>query len=314
VSFPKACFSIAIVSLLSLQVVRANTNIFTTSFESGEGYVAGLPLNGQQGWIKDRSGGNGIETGWSTGQSAYIGRQPPTGGDEYLFLWKPINYDAVAAGTPEVKFSVKMSIEDSSNGAYDNFRWFLFNSQGDDLFEIIFDNNSLNILFWPDSGPYQNTGVTFQNAQTYTFTVTLNFAANTWGASLDNTLLATNQPITTVGSPLDFGDMDALWVLNVPTFPGNNAMLFDDYSVVGITGVPPQPPAAPTITVLSKTPTDATLRVFGENGKNFAVDSSSGLSFWTPLTTNTCSGGYFDAVDSTVTGNPIRFYRARWVP
>jgi hypothetical protein len=302
--------------LLSLQVVRANTNIFTTSFESGEGYVAGSALVGQQGWTKDGSGGNGIETGWSTGQSAYVGRQFPQANSPGLIVWKPINYDPITAGTPVVKFSVKMAIEDSSNSEWDSFSWMVFNSQQDYLFEINFYNADLEIYYALDSSTYYvDSGVAFANGTPYTLTVTMDFGANTWAASLDNTLIATNQPISALNSPLDLGDVDAGWFIDTINFPGNNSMLFDDFSLIGIGGVVTPPPAPPTISVLSKTATDATLRVSGENGRNFAIDRSSSIGgAWTPLTTNTCSGGYFDAVDSTVTGSPIRFYRARWVP
>src|SRR5215470_567005 len=88
------------------------TNIFSTQFESAQGYNPNLNLAGQNGWTKSGSGGNGLTNGFFSGQGqqAYVGLFPPAPGYSNLFVWHPINFSPVAAGLPLVKFTTLMSV------------------------------------------------------------------------------------------------------------------------------------------------------------------------------------------------------------
>ena len=306
----------------------ATTNLYSAQFESSEGYNTNLDLVGQAGWVSAGSGGNGVLTRGITGQgrSAYIGFAPPNPVDDSLVVWQPINFDPNTAGSPVVKFSVVMSIIDSVGTANrDIFRWSVYNRQGSRLFSIGFDNLYLDVGYQLD-GTNKLTlppSLFFTNDTIYTLSVTMNFAANRWSATYNNTLIATNQLITTVNALLDFGDADAVWLVNQGSYtnglgqvistnaPGNNYMLFDNYRLTAET----LPVTPARVQFLGRTTEGwGLLRVFGDNGSRWALEATTNLVNWTTVKTNLVSGGSYDQVDTTAAGIGRRFYRARFVP
>jgi hypothetical protein len=299
--------TIALVALTS--AFAAPTNVFFTQFEPGQGYSTNFDLVGQGGWLGQGTGGNGIVSNYIAGQGlqAYIGFAAPNPGEDYFVAYHPLNFNPLAAKQPIVKFSVLMSIEDSTNGNYDNFRWSVYNTQVERLFSLDFDNYSTNVSYKLDgTNVLVATGVSFAPGSNYTLLVTMNFAANRWSATLNNALLATNLPITTTGATLDVGDIDAEWLIYDINAPGDNYMLFDNYRV---TAEPLQ------IDFLGRTVEGwALLRVFGPDGSRWAVEGTTNLLNWTSLKTNVVSGSYFDMVDMTAAGLKQRLYRARLVP
>jgi hypothetical protein len=227
-------------------------------------------------------------------------------------IWKPVDFNALAAGYPVVKFSTQMRIEDSANGRYDTFRWSIYNTQGNRLFSLDFDNDFLDIGFLLD-GTNQIVFTTnkFVNAATYTLTVAMDFASNRWSASFNNVLIATNKAITTTNAPLNLGDVDAVWLVNQisgTNAPGDNYMIFDNYTITA-----EMPPAQ--VQFLGRTGEGWSLvRVKGQNNSRWSLDATTNLVNWTALKTNVISGKFFDHVDTTSAGLPRRYYRARLVP
>lgn len=292
----------------------AQTNVFFTQFEAAEGYDDAYELIGQNGWVGEGSGGNGLVPDVTTGQGqqAYIGYFPPDNNDTYLAVWRPINFDALAANLPVVRFSVLMSIEDSYAGGWDYFRWSVYNGQGNRLFSLEFDNYYLDVAYRLDgTDGIVVTPVTYTNAELYTLAITMNFASNLWSAALGDRLLATNLPITTVNAPLNLGDVDAVWVPDDPQLPGDNYMLFDNYRLTAESLWPPRP----HLQLLGRTVSGETwLRLTGQSDARFAIDATTNVQTWTALKTNVLSDGAFDYVDTTAPGFVRRFYRARWVP
>ncbi len=292
----------------------APTNVFFTQFEPVQGYSTNLDLIGQAGWLGDGSGGNGIVNNFiaGQGQQAYIGYSAPDAGGDQLVAWQPLNFSPLAANQPIVKFSVLMSIEDSTNDNFDNFRWSVYNSAVDRLFSLDFDNYYTNVNYLLDgTNGLVATGVSFTPGSNYTLLVTMNFAANRWSATLDNALLATNQLITTTGAALNLGDIDAVWLVYDTNAPGDNFMLFDNYRVTAEA----LPMTSAQMNFLGRTVERWTLlRVFGPDGSRWAVEGTTNLLNWTSLKTNVVSGGYFDMFDMTAVGLNQRFYRAQRVP
>jgi hypothetical protein len=180
------------------------------------------------------------------------------------------------------------------------------------LIAIDFDTDTTNVGYFLDGTEYVNSGVQFSLGSTYTLTVTMDFAANRWSAKLNSALVATNQPITTTGKQLTLGDIDAVWNLYLPNAPGNNFMLFDNYTITA--DVLPPPPR-PRLTLLGRTSTgQILLRLNGQNGRQFAIEASPNLVSWSALKTNLVTDGSFDYVDTTAPPFGRRLYRARWVP
>jgi hypothetical protein len=312
--------AVVLVSVLGFNFSRAATNLYSTQFETAEGYDENLDLVGQLGWTSGNTGTiwNGLTEGFIAGQGqhAYIGFAAPTNTPD-LFVWQPINFDPLAAGLPIVKFSVQMQIvEDTPEMEnFDDFRWSVYNTQGHRLFSLDFDNLFLDVNYLLDgTNELFLTGIRFTNEVTYTLAVTMNFASNRWSATVNSTVIATNQLITTVNAPLNLGDVDAVWSIYDTNAPGDNYMVFDNYQITAesIT-VPPPPPSQ--IRFLSRTSEGwALLRVFGQAGSRWSVDATTNFTHWTALTTNTVTGASFDHVDMTATGLAGRFYRARFVP
>lgn len=279
--------------------------LYQTGFEASEGYSTNLDLVGQQGWLGAGSGGNGILTGFTpgNGQQAYIGFTPPNTTNATLFVYHPIN-----KAVPRVQFSVSFSILDSSNTNYDDFYWAVFNQQGDQLVTLDFDNFWLKAYYILQGATNRTwSGLTFTNGVAYQLIMTLDFTSNLWSAALGPTVLATNQPITTSGSPLNLGDIDAAWVVYDPAAPGDNFMVFDNYQISAV--LPP-----PQLSLLGLVNGAPTLRLTGLSQVQFALDVSTNLTNWLPLKTNLATGGSFDYVDSSAANAARKFYRARWVP
>lgn len=298
-------------------LMAAPTNVFFTQFETGEGYSAELDLVGQNSWIGSGSGGNGILTNFFSGQGqqAYVGFSAPNAGDDQLYVWRPINFNPLAAGRPNVTFSVLMRVADSTNNEYDYFRWSVYNTAGDRLFSIEFDNYALAVNYQLNgNSPLVTNAATFDVDQDYVLTVTMNFASNRWSAALGSALIATNQAINTTAVPLNLGDIDAVWLIYNTNAPGNNYLLFDNYQITAdVLTVPPVAPAQ--LQFLGRTTQGwALLRTSGENGSRWSLDATTNFVNWTALVTNTISSGSFDHVDLTAAPLHRRFYRARLVP
>lgn len=290
----------------------APTNLFSTKFEVSEGYNPNLKLAGQNGWTQSGSGGNGLTNSFvGQGQQAYVGHFPPAPGYSNLFVWHPINFSPDTANLPLVKFTTLMSIVGSTNGQFDFFQWQVFNNQAQTLIIIDFDTDLTNVGYFLNGTQYVDTGVKFSLGATYTLTLTMNFALNLWSATLNTALLATNQPITTTGKQLTLGDVDAVWNLYLPNAPGDNFMLFDNYTITAEAFAPPRP----RMIFLGRTSLGQTsLRLNGQSGNKFAIEASTNLVNWTALKTNLVTDGSFDYVDTGAAGFARRLYRARWVP
>ena len=278
--------------------------IYRTGFEASEGYNLNLDLVGQNGWTNYGAGGNGLVNGVfpGKGQQAYIGWVNPGGSN--LWVLQPLNRQFSRA-----QFSVTVAVFDSSNTAnYDDFQWSVFNEQGDQLFTISLYNPDRKIYYRLDgTNDYKDSGLAFTNGIPYPLNISMSFVSNRWSAGFNGALLATNQPITTVGAPLNLGDIDATWILTDNNAPGDNYMVFDDYTISGV--VPP--PGLRVIGFLSRAPV---IRVSGTPDENFALDCSTNLVNWAALKTNITTGGSFDYTDSSAVGLSRRFYRGRWVP
>lgn len=286
--------------------------LYETHFEVAEGFNPDLTLIGQQGWVGEGSGGNGLVTNFfeGEGQHAFIGFGAPTNTTDFLNVWRPVNYRPGTTNPPIVRFSVLMSVEDSSDTVTnrDDFRWSVYNSEGDRLFTLDFDNPALKINYLLDDSEFVSTGRDFTNFVPYRLEIVMDFVANRWSSFLDGTTVTTNLPITTLGLPLNFGDIDAVWAIRVPGKPGDNYMVFDNFVVTAEGANPGELPKLEALGLLR--PGEFLVRCFGVAGVRYAVEASADLAGWTPLVTNTVPiHGFFEHLDSSSPPGPKRFYR-----
>jgi hypothetical protein len=288
----------------------AATLIYRTGFEGHEGYSTNLSLSGQNGWVHEGTGGNGVVTGFipGAGQSAYVGFGAPTGTDEFLNVWRPVNLAPVPTNLSVITFSVTMLIEDSLNGRRDDFRWSFYNTNANRLFTLDFDNVTEGINYaLDDGGGFVATGFPFTRGAVHELTVVLNFPRNRWQAALDGITLTTPLPITTTNAALNLGDVDAVWAVRTPGSAGDNYLLFDDYQIAGEPRV-----TVPTLLGAVRQP-DGQLRlaVQAEPAARNAIEVSTNLTHWTAVLTNSAPGGRFDVLDGSPATLPRRFYRVR---
>lgn len=289
----------------------ATATLYETRFEYAEGFRTNLALGGQNGWTMAGSGGNGIVTNYilGLGQQGYVGYYPPNVGDRLLSVWKPVNFAPSNAAL--VRFSVEMSVIDSTTTDRDEFYWTVYNTAGQRLFGVRFDNYDLSIHHELDNGTNYPTGWFFENSTSYTLGITMSFASNRWNAFLNGTHIVTNQPITTQGAARTLGDVDAEWYLGVPNQPGNNYLLFDNYKITA----DPLPAVIPTVQApVAAGGGSQLVRVNGKDNAQYAIEASTNLVSWSALKTNVVTGGYFDHLDTGAAELRQRFYRARWVP
>lgn len=294
----------------------ATTNVYFTQFELAEGYNTNLTLIGQAGWIGSGDGDNGVVNQYlaGQGQQGLVGGFAPLPADRETFVWRPLDFNPVAAGYPIVRFTVLMNIADSLNSQWDTFSWSVFNTQGHELFSLDFDNfpGNLDIGYTLDNTNQAIfTNVKYVNNSNYTLTVTMNFASNLWSASLNSALIATNLKMTVTNALLTLGDIDAVWRVYSTNAPGDNYMLFDNYRVVALnTNITPA-----RVQLLGRTTQGVSqLRVTGDDGARWALEGTTNFVNWTALNTNTISGTSFDTTDPGAVGLSRRFYRTRHVP
>jgi hypothetical protein len=291
--------------------------VFTTAFEPGESYDADAELHNQNGWTCVGSAGNGLLSRFSgEGQQAYVGFfDPLNAGETFFSTWRPINFDPLTGGKPIVTFRTKMEIVESTSAApnKDDFRWDVYNSDGLRLLSLDFDNSTMGICYLLQGQEFFATSNTFVHNLVYDVEIKMNFATDRWGATVGGVKVVQGQPIATNSVKRDVGDIAATWVfLNTNSagafVPGDNAMLFDNYSITAEAFNP----LPTTLKLLSVSPgTGALVEMTGEPFRNYVIEGSSDFMNWTPLKTNMPSDGVIQFLDPSVAALPMRGYRAR---
>ncbi len=305
-------------------------DIYSTGFERSGGFDTRFTLIGQGGWTGNDANGNGILTNYFANtmpslpfglQQAFVGgyyfQNPLTNAARILNVWRPLNFDPLAAGAPVVTFSATFAIYDSIvTTNRDCFRWSVYNMDNDGarLFTLDFDNTTTGINYELDDDVFVPTQFLFERGGEYDLVVTMNFADNLWSATLQGseavpTRIVDSQPMTTQGSVLDLGDIDAVWVNRDIGVYGDNYMVFDNYSVSA--------EAHPfRLGAVQRLESGAfLLHLTGEPARPYAIDVTSDFVDWFALKTNIAGiDGTFDFVDATAANYTQSFYRARLVP
>ncbi len=286
--------------------------LFSTAFETGEGYSDATDLAGQNGWLKSGGGGNGL-TIWfpGEGQQAYLGFSGPADSSTNLNVWRPIGFDPLTNGKPRITFKTTMAITDSTTAdpGRDIFCWAVFTSAGEQLFIFEFNNSTKGICYWlqGDTAP-RATGFVFENDVIYDLEIRMNFITGQWSAIMNGADIVTDQAMATTSSRRDFGDATAGWLFGLPANPGDNYMAFDNYTVLADIDAP----VSPTLRLLSVgAGSGALVEVRGEPKRTYVIDVSTNLTNWAAVATNTPTNGVFEFPAAGAAGLDQRFYRAR---
>ena len=314
-------FSLAFAVLLSALQLSAQTTLpallYKTGFEVNEGFDARFTLVGQVGWVGEGSGGNGLlgeAAGFEgLGQQAYVGFHPPTDTNASTSVWRPVNYDPFPENVDIVSFSVKMKIVNSENGRFDDFRWSIYNTNGVRLFSVEFENSpdrAINYIM--EDNTLVSTGFSFDYDGTYDLQIYMNFRRNIWTALLNGVVLVSSELISTkAATGLHLGDVDAVWVLRNTARPGDNYMVFDNYTVIAEDSF--TLPAA-IGDVMKNAEGNIQFRAFGEADWTYAVDVTSDFESWFSLGEFVMPEiGFFDFEDTTSQEYDYGFYSLRLV-
>jgi hypothetical protein len=314
--------------LIQFPSVAQVSNIYSTGFELSEGFDIRYTVMGQDGWTgTDPSGsGNGIVKDYFANtnsqqqpfgrQQAYIGFSPLTDTNGTLNVWRPLNFDPVAAALPIVTFSVTMSIYNPPSMVpdRDSFRWSIYNTNngGERLFTLDFDNATREINYELDDEQFVFTDRLFENGNQYggeyDLVVIMNFADNLWSAWLNDDQIVDHQEMTTQGLALNLGDIDAVWVNATLDNPGDNFMAFDNYAITA----EPYPFSLDPVVRLSNG--TFLLRLTGEPGRQYDIEVSEDLKDWFLLKTEPVDAdGTMIVDDPTASDYNRSFYRARLV-
>lgn len=209
-------------------------------FSVGQGYDITKPLAGQNGWSGPISG-NGIVTNFfPTGQQAFVGWAG--NGVEVTRQYSP----PIDPNRPVLRFETDLAIYDSTNGQYDYFKFRFYNKKNERLLTVGFYNGDLSIYSVGDgSSPQRNFQKTFANATRYHLVIEMDRVANSWRAYLDGELISADRPLTEFGASLDVGSVGVVWTAKNPATPGNNYMVFDNFTLTSA------PSPRPTIVGLS---------------------------------------------------------------
>jgi hypothetical protein len=218
--------------------------IYSTGFETANGFFSSSPLAGHGGWLASGTAATGIKVNAISGygQQGFIGFNNPVPASSTL-LYVPLNYTVNTSSTPLIQFSVLMQINATTSSSYNSvFGWVVRNASGQQLFSLSFDDYTKAVNYTLDNGVGPvSTGTSFNNSMACNLVVSMDFSHNNWSATLNGITIVSSAPITTIGSALTLGDIDASDAIRQTSNPGTDGMLFDNYTVTA------GPTLAPTI-------------------------------------------------------------------
>ncbi len=310
------------IAAVSVRAAASNLDtreiIYATGFEAEEGFDLNFTIPGHDGWQANLANDSGKSNGLvdnafeGQGQQAFIGYTPPNSEEASVFRLSRITPIAdFPQDAPVIRFNIDMAIADSTNNERDIFSWSAFNTNNEFLFSLHFDNETKLILYdLNNSRETVSTKATFAHDILYHLEVSMDFHRNLWCATLNETVIANAQPITAQDNiALTFSGIDIVWHIFKPKSPGDNYILFDNYSLVR--AGPLRPPSRVAIQGILPDGR-CVLRVFGEPTAEYQIEASADFHVWTPIKIGRTSAedGAFDIVDEEAPRFPNRFYRA----
>ncbi len=250
--------------MLSLGEVRADL-IYETDFENFP--LGDETIRGTDGWsgthtnlklygIAPEVTTNAIQGHAVEGlkNAAFIGSNSaplPTAVSDTVIVFRRYDVDPVLTNREVMSFSVLLGFSDSTGltavTPRDNFQFSIYNNASPSarLATIQMDNATLsplapeplrNIYRTAGAGlALTNTNVTFLYDTVQVLGVRVNFKTNRWSAYLGELAIFENQIFHQAGRALTLGSISAEMVIKRSAlsqrFPGDNYMLFDDWSV-----------------------------------------------------------------------------------
>jgi hypothetical protein len=262
------------------------------------------------------------------GNAAFIGgfatTITKTASGNVVFLRRPVNLDPVALNQEVATFSVVFGIKDSTSNRRDDFEFLIYNQAGALLAGLQFDNTTLDSttlkprrliyrLSWNGAGyQYVLTSYNFLPETLETLRIRINYRTNRWTASLSDVPVFQDLPFYTGSATRNLGHVIAKMAVKSTTsttiLPGDNYMLFDDYTV--------RTDALGMAVEVARTPTGAAKLTWNEEaGYIYQVEYSGDCQSWkSDLAGSSHTAALTQSAtftDPTTPVPPIRFYRIK---
>ena len=215
----------------------------------------------------------------------HINYTMPLNTTQFIRVGRKVATEPVVAGNlPIVDFYCRLGLTQSTNSRHDDFELLIYNWDDKVLGGLTFDLTQ-NKLFRYDANeyntgstdsPYTDTGLslsTYYGNTVVEVTMRVNYKTNTWTATVGGVQVVSGATFTrrpTTSAARTFGSVQARWYITAVGYPGNNWMLFDDWSINAY--------AEPTL------PATATASYAANATASIAV-TDSGAAGWT-LTSN----------------------------
>jgi hypothetical protein len=243
-----------------------------------------------------------------------------------VFVRRPVNLDPLALNQEVATFSVVFGIKDSTVARRDNFEFLIYNQSNALLGGLQFDNSTLDSftgkprrliyrLSWnasTSSLQYVLTSYNFLPETLENLEFRINYRTNRWTASLSDVPIFQDILFYTGTATKNFGYVIAKMAVASTTstsiLPGDNYLLFDDYSV--------RTDALSMALDVSRTTSGAAKLVWNEEaGYSYRVEYSSDCATWkTDLAGSSHTATLTQSatfIDPTPTIPQRRFYRIK---
>ena len=319
----KSTVKVAPLFLILISLVQADL-LYETDFDDFP--VGPNQWAGNDGWLSNdaSSGAQTIDDDLVPAlvNTASLGFNRPS--NAFTSVALNLGYDHVATGVPEVEIDALIGIEDSMNDRRDDFFLSIYNSLGQPLASIRFDNqdpeaNNSQFGIWREDGVSQfDTLLDFIPGELFNLFITLNLENNTWSADVGGNPLFENAELTATNNAVNFGLIAFEWDLSIGnngnTFlHGDNFLLLADLSIRSKT-VDPNPPFV--VTHSYSYPDNVTLTWPTGVGFEDQVEYSSDLETWSDDLPNSrfeniSNSSVVSFTDDSPEKGVVRFYRVK---
>ncbi len=216
--------------------------LYDTDFDT---FPAG-PNNwsGNDNWISNDtiSGAQTIDGNVLPGllNTATLGFSQPT--SQFTFVALDLDYDHIASEKPIVEINTLIGIEDSTNNQRDDFYLTIYNTVGNRLASIRFDNQHPEITnsqfgIWRENSTNQfDTLFDFAVGELFNLIATVDLEENTWSASIDSIPIFEDAQFSNSSDPINFGFLAFEWALTALSTSnhGDNFLLVADISIQSV--------------------------------------------------------------------------------
>ncbi|MDB4449036.1 hypothetical protein N9130_00735, partial [bacterium] len=169
-----------------------------------------------------------------------LGFSQPT--SQFTFVALDLDYDHIASEKPIVEINTLIGIEDSTNDQRDDFYLTIYNTVGNRLASIRFDNQHPEITnsqfgIWRENSTNQfDTLFDFAVGELFNLIAIVDLEENKWSASIDGIPIFEDAKFSNSSDPINLGFLAFEWALTALSTSnhGDNFLLVADISIQSV--------------------------------------------------------------------------------